>query len=299
MTAATPPSSKAVGTGRFAPSPTGPLHYGSLLAAVASFLNIRSAGGTWLVRMEDLDPPREMAGAADDILRTLEKYGLHWDHEVIYQSTRSQIYAAALQQLTEKELVYHCSCTRKEIAARGDKIYSGNCRAGMTKQRKQYSIRVKVPDQPIEWQDRIQGRQFANLFQMNGDFIVRRADGLHAYHLAVVVDDASQGITEIIRGADLLTSTNAQLFLQQQLDLDIPLYGHRPVAINSMGEKLSKQSGAAAIAELDPATTLYKALQDLGQQPPAELSKSTVGEIIDWGTLNWDLRRIPANKVLK
>lgn len=299
MTSATPPSSKVVGTGRFAPSPTGPLHYGSLLAAVASFLNIRSTGGTWLVRIEDLDPPREMAGAADDILRTLEKYELHWDHEVIYQSTRSQIYDAALQQLTEKELVYHCSCTRKEIALRGEKIYSGYCRTGMQKKRKQNSLRVKVPDQPIEWQDRIQGRQSANLFQMNGDFIVRRADGLHAYHLAVVVDDASQGITEIIRGADLLTSTNAQLFLQQQLDLDTPLYGHIPVAINSTGEKLSKQSGAAAIAELDPANTLYKALQDLGQQPPAELSKSTVGEIIDWGTLNWDLRRIPANKVLK
>lgn len=299
MTSAAPPSSKAVGTGRFAPSPTGPLHYGSLLAAVASFLNARSTGGTWLVRIEDLDPPREMAGAADDILRTLEKYGLHWDQEVTYQSTRSQIYDAVLQQLTEKELVYRCSCTRKEIAQRGEKIYSGYCRAGMNKKRKQYSLRVKVPDQPIEWQDRVQGRQSANLFQMNGDFIVRRADGLHAYHLAVVVDDASQGITEIIRGADLLTSTNAQLFLQQQLDLDIPLYGHIPVAINGMGEKLSKQSGATAISELNPANTLYRALQDLGQQPPLELSKSTVGEILDWGILNWDLRKIPANKVLK
>ena len=299
MTSATPPSSKALGIGRFAPSPTGPLHYGSLLAAVASFLNIRSTGGTWLVRIEDLDPPREMAGAADDILRTLEKYGLHWDREVTYQSTRSQIYDAVLQQLTEKELVYRCSCTRKEIALRGEKIYSGYCRTGMQKKRKQYSLRVKVPDQSIEWQDRIQGRQSANLFQINGDFIVRRADGLHAYHLAVVVDDASQGITEIIRGADLLASTNAQLFLQQQLDLDIPIYGHIPVAINSMGEKLSKQSGAAAISELDPADILYKALQDLGQQPPAELSKSTVGEIIDWGTLNWNLRKIPANKALK
>ena len=299
MTTATPPSSKAVRTGRFAPSPTGPLHYGSLLAAVASFLNIRSTGGTWLVRIEDLDPPREMAGAADDILRTLEKYGLYWDQEVTYQSTRSQIYDAALQQLTEKELVYRCSCTRKEIAARGEKIYSGYCRAGIKKKRKQYSIRVKVPDQPIAWQDQIQGEQSANLFQMNGDFIVRRADGLHAYHLAVVVDDASQGITEIIRGADLLSSTNAQRFLQQQLDINPPLYGHIPVAINSTGEKLSKQSGAGAIAELDPVTTLHKALQDLGQLPPEELSKSSVKEIIDWGILNWDLQKIPANKVLK
>ena len=299
MTAAKLSPSKPAATGRFAPSPTGPLHYGSLLAAVASFLNIRSAGGCWLVRIEDLDPPREMAGASDDILRSLEKYGLHWDHEVTYQSARSEIYDAALQMLTEKGLVYPCSCTRKEIAERGDKIYSGHCRAGATQKRQQYSIRVKVPDQLVEWQDQIQGKQSANLFQMNGDFIIRRADGLHAYHLAVTVDDASQGITEIIRGADLLTSTNAQLFLQQQLAINAPIYGHIPVAVNCKGEKLSKQSGAGAISELDPVHTLHKALQDLGQLPPVELSNSSVDEIIDWGILNWDLRKISASKILK
>jgi glutamyl-Q tRNA(Asp) synthetase len=285
-------------TGRFAPSPTGPLHYGSLLAAVASYLNIRSQNGAWLVRIDDLDPPREMAGAASDILRTLENFGLHWDRDIVYQSRRLRAYDEALTKLQKKELIYPCSCSRKDIVKRGESVYAGHCRNGHNKTQKRNSIRIKVPQQTISWFDMIQGPQSASLFQDYGDFIVRRADGLHAYHLAVVMDDAYQGITESIRGADLLPSTSAQMYLQQVLDIKPPQYAHIPVAVNSSGEKLSKQSGAAPVSMRDPARTLFKALQDLGQSPPQDLEESSVGDILHWGEKNWDLQKIPAGKTL-
>ena len=289
--------SAKIPTGRFAPSPSGPLHYGSLLAAVASYLNIRSKDGAWLVRIDDLDPPREMAGAASDILHTLESFGLHWDRDIVYQSRRLRAYDEALQKLQKKELIYPCSCSRKELIKRGETVYTGHCRDGhITGQR--YAIRIKVPQQTISWSDMIQGPQSANLFQDYGDFIVRRSDRLHAYHLAVVLDDDNQGITESVRGADLLRSTSAQMYLQQVLDIKPPQYAHIPVAVNSFGEKLSKQRGAAPVSRQDPARTLFKALQDLGQKPPQDLESSSTFDILHWGEKNWDLKNIPTGKTL-
>ena len=284
--------------GRFAPSPTGPLHYGSLLAAVASYLNIKAHNGTWLVRIEDLDPPREMSGAASEILHMLEHFGLYWDRQIIYQSKRQNVYQEALAELQNKNLVYHCSCSRKDILARGERVYAGHCRTGHIAGRKNYAIRIKVPDRKVLWQDLIQGSQSSRLFHANGDFVVRRADGLYAYHLAVVVDDASQGITQSIRGADLLPSTSAQIFLQQALNIVPPQYGHIPVAVNANGVKLSKQTGASPVAMGDPARTLFKVLQDLGQDPPDDLQTSSVEDVLLWGGLNWALDKVPARQIL-
>ena len=284
-------------TGRFAPSPTGPLHYGSLLAAVASYLNIRAQHGTWLVRIDDLDPPREMDGAASDILHTLESFGLHWDRDIVYQSRRLGVYEEALKKLQKKELIYPCSCSRKDIADRGEHVYAGHCRSGY-KAGHRYAVRIKVPAKALSWVDLIQGPQSANLSQDYGDFIVRRADGLHAYNLAVVLDDANQGITESVRGADLLPSTSAQIYLQQVLDITPPQYAHIPVAVNSFGEKLSKQSGAAPVSMCDPARTLFKTLQDLGQNPPQELESSNIADILYWGEKHWSLQNVPAGKTL-
>ena len=284
-------------TGRFAPSPTGPLHYGSLLAAVASFLNIRAQNGTWLVRIDDLDPPREMDGAANDILHTLEGFGLHWDRDVVYQSRRLRVYEEVLQSLQRKELIYPCSCSRRDIVNRGESVYAGHCRNNY-KAGQRFAVRIKVPVKTLSWVDLIQGPQSASLSQDYGDFIVRRADGLHAYHLAVVLDDANQGITESIRGADLLPSTSAQIYLQQVLDITPPQYAHIPVAVNSFGEKLSKQSGAAPVSMRDPARTLFKTLFDLGQNPPQELESSNIGDILHWGEKHWSLKNVPKGKTL-
>ncbi len=280
--------------GRFAPSPTGPLHYGSLLAAVASYLNIRSKNGTWLVRIDDLDPPREVAGASSDILHTLEQYGLQWDGDVIYQSRRQDLYDDALAVLTKANLIYPCSCSRKEIAERGEEHYTGHCRKHFRPENNRQALRVNTSGQSVSWNDLVQGPQTFSLPESTGDFIVRRADRLYAYHLAVVVDDAEQAISEIIRGADLLTTTPAQLFLQQLLGIVKPKYGHIPVAINTQGEKLSKQTGAAAVSRLDPSRTLCRALQDLGQAPPNDLNASSVEDILTWGVHNWILRGVPA-----
>jgi len=284
--------------GRFAPSPTGPLHYGSLLAAVASHLNIRSKNGTWLVRIDDLDPPREVAGASTGILHALEKYGLRWDKEVVYQSRRSELYNEALAQLTKDDLLYRCNCSRKEIAKRGENFYQGHCRMGYIPERKRFSLRIKTPDRAVTWMDLIQGQQIFNLFDSNGDFIVKRSDGLYAYHLAAVVDDAEQQITEIIRGADLLTSTPAQKYLQQVLDIQSPQYGHIPVAVNTEGAKLSKQTGAEAVSLRDPARTLVMALRDLGQDPPAGLEASSVDDVLHWGIQSWVLGNVPGELTL-
>ena len=285
-------------TGRFAPSPTGPLHYGSLLAAVASYLNIRSQNGTWLVRIDDLDPPREIAGAASDILHTLESFGLHWDKDILYQSRRLEAYDEALARLQKKKLIYLCSCSRKDIVQRGESIYTGHCRSGYIAGRQRYAIRLKVSKETLSWHDMIQGSQFSRLFQEHGDFVVRRADGLHAYHLAVVLDDDYQNITESIRGADLLSSTSAQMYLQNALDIEPPQYAHIPVAVNTRGEKLSKQTGAESISMHDPARTLFKALQDLGQSPPQDLQASSIRDILNWGKQNWVLKKILSKQTL-
>src|SRR5580698_7179436 len=233
--------------GRYAPSPTGPLHFGSLMAAVGSYLDARAQGGRWLLRMEDLDPPREIPGAADGILKSLEAFGFEWDGEVLYQSRRHAAYAEAAAQLLASGAAFPCACTRKEIADSGvhgleGPIYPGTCRHGLPPGREARALRLTAPDQVIAFEDGLQGTVSQNLARDIGDFIIRRADGVHAYQLAVVVDDAFQGVNHVVRGAELLLSTPRQLWLQELLGLTRPSYLHLPVAVNPAGEKLSKQT---------------------------------------------------------
>ena len=261
-------------TGRFAPSPTGPLHMGSLVAALASWLDARAAGGRWLVRMEDLDRPRVMPGAADAILDGLARLGLNWDGEVVYQSQRDDLYRAALERIETH--TYWCGCSRREIAdsslglaVDGAPIYPGTCRAATSGTRR--ALRVRVSD-TIAFDDRLQGRQVQALERDIGDFVLYRADGLFAYQLAVVVDDAEQGITDVVRGADLLDSTPRQIYLQRLLDLPTPRYLHVPVAVDARGEKLSKQTGAQPIQP--SMTTIRCALRFLGQPEATSLDEA-------------------------
>jgi glutamyl-Q tRNA(Asp) synthetase len=276
--------------GRFAPSPTGPLHLGSLIAAVGSYLEARSRDGEWLVRMEDLDPPREVPGAADLILRMLEAYGFEWDGAVLYQSTRTDAYEAALQRLAQADMLYPCACTRKEIADSAVQgieglVYPGTCRSGLHG-RPERAWRVRTTAEKITFDDAIQGRQAQVLGHDIGDFVLKRADGLYAYQLAVVVDDAEQGVTQVVRGADLLGSTPRQIWLQRLLGLPTPQYTHLPVAVNAEGEKLSKQTLAAPLDLYRPAPSLWQALDFLGQQPPPEL-RNDAATLWQWAKANW------------
>ncbi|MEN8761088.1 MAG: tRNA glutamyl-Q(34) synthetase GluQRS [Thiogranum sp.] len=290
--------------GRFAPSPTGPLHFGSLIAAVGSFLDARSCGGEWLVRMEDLDPPREVSGAADDILRTLEAFGLYWDSEVMYQSQRHNAYQQALERLEHAQLVYPCGCSRKDIQENalrmgsGD-VYPGTCRNGLPQGREARALRLRVPDLAVRFRDRLQGNSEEWLPEKSGDFIIRRADGLFAYQLAVVVDDAEQGITDVVRGADLLDSTCRQIFLLQSLGCAIPRYLHLPVAVNENGEKLSKQTNAPAVSPQRAVSALTAALRFLGQRIPAGLEDSQLADFWDWAVPNWKSGRIPDTRMIE
>jgi len=289
--------------GRFAPSPTGPLHFGSLLAALASYLEAKKSQGKWLVRMEDLDKPREMKGAAEDILRTLEAYSLFWDGEIVYQSKRNDLYQSALNQLNVDKRTYACSCSRKEIqdsvinsqiGIEGI-IYPGTCREKhITKT--PHAIRVKTLDQNISFEDLIQGHITQNLAKQIGDFVVKRADNLFAYQLAVVVDDHLQGITHIVRGADLLDSSTRQIYLQDLLGYQYIHYAHIPVAHNQQGEKLSKQTLAQAILAKDASKNLYQALCFLGQRPPADLGAEKTEQILNWAMVNWNINKVPKQK---
>jgi glutamyl-Q tRNA(Asp) synthetase len=284
--------------GRFAPSPTGPLHFGSLVAAAGSYLSAKSQGGEWLVRMEDLDPPREVKGAADDILRTLEAYGFEWDGEVMYQSRRREAYEAALATLKHKGVLYACGCTRKEIAdssIRGIEgpVYPGTCRSGLKIERDARALRVRTDNAVIEFTDRIQGTQRSPLETDIGDFVVKRADGFYAYQLAVVVDDAEQGITEVVRGADLLASTARQVHLQHLLGVATPAYAHLPAAVNAQGEKLSKQTFAAPLPRTDPVPLLWQVLEFLGQSPLPEWREASVAEFWQAALQCWDESRVP------
>ena len=293
-----PPNVQSRYRGRFAPSPTGPLHFGSLVAAVGSYVDARAHDGTWLVRMEDLDPPRVVAGAADDILRTLEAFGLHWDETIVWQSARHDAYAAALAQLIETGHSFFCACTRKEIADSslgrdGTPIYPGTCRDGLAPGRTARAIRVRVRDETIAFRDRLQGEVVQNLSRDIGDFIIRRADGCYAYQLAVVVDDAWQDITDVVRGADLLDSTARQIHLQRLLDLPTPHYLHLPIATNAQGEKLSKQTLAAPVDATRPVEGLLRALRFLGQPAPDGLRSAHPGEVLEWAIANWDRARLP------
>ncbi|MHB1291458.1 MAG: tRNA glutamyl-Q(34) synthetase GluQRS [Sulfuricella sp.] len=285
--------------GRFAPSPTGPLHFGSLVAAVGSFLEARSRGGEWLVRMEDLDLPRSVPGAADDILRTLDALGLHWDGEVMFQSARNEAYRAALVELEKLGAVYPCACTRKEIADSAisgidGPVYPGICRVGLPEGRSGRAMRVRTDFIPVEFNDAVQGRISQILETEVGDFVVRRADGLFAYQLAVVVDDAEQAITHVVRGADLLDSTPRQIYLQKLLGLSTPAYLHLPVAVNERGEKLSKQTLAPAVSRINPVVQLCEVLAFLNQAQPEELKDADLDAFWKWAVAHWQRDRPPA-----
>jgi len=282
----------AVTRGRFAPSPTGPLHFGSLVAALASYLDAKCHQGQWLVRMEDLDPPREVPGAADDILRSLTAHGLEWDGTIAYQSQRHHIYAEALARLERAGLVYPCACSRREIAdtaTRGIEgpVYPGTCRQGLPPGRAARAWRVRVDDARIDFQDENLGGFTQDVARAVGDFVLRRADGLYAYQLAVVVDDAEQGITRVVRGADLLDSTERQIYLQRLLGFATPAYLHVPIAADAHGEKLSKQTRAVAIESRNASSNLMAALAFLNQTPPPELAYATPHDILDWAIPHW------------
>ena len=282
--------------GRFAPSPTGPLHFGSLVAALASYCDARAAGGEWLVRIEDVDEPRSRAHAATAILTTLEAYGFEWDGEVVRQSTREAIYQNALDRLVALGEAYACICTRRELetapyGAAGERVYPGTCRGGIASDRQPRAWRLRVTDEAIGFRDRLQGVQEQRLEREIGDFIIKRADGMFAYQLAVVVDDAAQGITHVVRGADLLASTSRQIWLQRRLNLPTPSYLHHPVAILKSGEKLSKQTGAAPLAA-DPLPLLRAAWEFLDQaEPPAPLE--SVPDFWRWAHRTWAPANLP------
>ena len=297
------PDSNRKYRGRFAPSPTGPLHFGSLVAAVGSYLEARARRGDWLVRMEDLDRPREAPGAADAILRTLEAYGFEWDGEVVFQSGRDAAYGAALARLDKQRAVFPCACTRREISdsslsMAGEPVYPGTCRKGVPPGRPARATRVRVEDAVVAFDDRLQGRIEQNLAREVGDFVVQRSDGFFAYQLAVVVDDFEQGVTHVVRGADLLASTPRQVLLQRMLAYPTPQYSHLPVAVNRDGEKLSKQTLAAPLADREAPAELVRALRFLGQKPPVDLAAASIPEIWIWARENWRSEAIPKRRSL-
>ncbi len=284
--------------GRFAPSPTGPLHFGSLVAAAGSFLEARTRGGAWLVRMEDLDPPRIAPGAAKEILQTLRACGMEWDGAIVNQSARSDAYHAALHRLRELKRIYPCACSRREIADSAvagidGPVYPGTCRAGLPPGKSARALRIDTRGAKIAFNDALQGRIEHDLERDLGDFLVYRMDDIYAYQLAVVVDDTEQGITDVVRGADLLGSTPWQIYLQQLLGLPQPRYAHLPVAVDEKGEKLSKQTFAMPLDAGNPQPALAAALAFLGQRPPRELARASVRELWDWALRNWRLEQVP------
>jgi len=280
--------------GRFAPSPTGPLHFGSLVAALGSWLDCRLAGGRWILRMEDLDRPRVIPGAADAILHQLDACGMAWDGPVVYQSARRELYEDALRKLAGHS--YPCACSRKELedsalAIDGSRIYPGTCRAGLGAGKASRAVRVRTNADPIRFTDRVQGPIEQCVEREVGDFVLLRADGVYAYQLAVVVDDAAQGVSDVVRGADLLDSTARQIHLQRLLGLATPRYLHLPVATNAAGEKLSKQTRAA---DAGPGEVVA-ALDFLGMTRPVGLAGK---ELLEWAVRHWDPARVPRARAL-
>lgn len=289
--------------GRFAPSPTGPLHFGSLVAAVGSYLDARAAGGEWLLRIEDVDTPRTVAGAADSILRTLDRFGFGWDGGVVWQSKRANAYHAAFERLRLEGRVFACGCSRREIADSqlapdGARRYSGSCREGLAPGREARAWRLKVEPGVVCFDDALQGRICQDVAAQVGDFVVLRADGLFAYQLAVVADDAAQGISHVVRGADLIDSTPRQICLQHSLGLAQPAYLHLPAAVNMQGEKLSKQTRARPLDAAPPQDALVAALAFLGQQPPAGLGEADLDGLWRWAIEHWDRARLPGCRTL-
>lgn len=287
--------------GRFAPSPTGPLHKGSLLAALASYLEAKKHDGSWLVRMEDVDELRNVKGAADDILRSLEAFGFEWDEDILYQTQRKEAYAETLNTLKTQQLVYPCTCSRKNLRAQAESgliktgnlgyIYPGHCinNKFINRKAEDYSIRIKTPQDEFSFNDELLGNFSQNLKSDLGDFIVRRRDGLFAYQLAVVVDDAFQNISHVVRGSDLLDSTPRQIFLQQSLNYAPLEYAHLPLILCERGDKLSKQTGARGIGNVADVPLLVECMEFLGQEPPDELERDSLKNFWDWAIENWDI----------
>lgn len=278
--------------GRFAPSPSGPLHFGSLIAALGSYLQAKSQQGQWLVRIEDLDPPREVEGASALILQTLEDFGFEWDNEVIYQSQRHHIYQNKIEELLLKNQAYYCQCSRKRIKEDGG-FYLGHCK---DKQCAKIDSAVRlVMTHPIEaFEDIKHGTIHIPQQLAKEDFIIKRRDGLFAYNLAVVLDDIEQGITEVVRGADLIEPTGRQISLYRQLNIKEVSYLHLPLAVDNLGKKLSKQNHAPAINNNNPIPTLLAALVFLGFVLPRDIQQATLNEIFQWAIKNWQLKQLPA-----
>ncbi|WP_372437577.1 tRNA glutamyl-Q(34) synthetase GluQRS [Pseudomonas chlororaphis subsp. aureofaciens] len=277
--------------GRFAPTPSGHLHFGSLVAALASYLDARAAGGRWLLRMEDLDPPREEPGAQAAILKALESYGFEWDGEMVRQSERHAAYAEVLDRLFNQGLAYACTCSRKQLEPYHG-IYPGLCRnAGHGQE--DAAIRLRVPELEYRFTDRVQGEFRQHLGRDVGDFVIRRRDGLYAYQLAVVLDDAWQGVTDIVRGADLLDSTPRQLYLQELLGLPQPRYLHVPLITQPDGHKLGKSYRSPPLAEDQATPLLLRALRALGQKTDSEMVHASPREVLSWGIEHWDALLIP------
>lgn len=279
--------------GRFAPTPSGHLHFGSLVAALASYLDARHQNGTWLIRIEDLDQPRVVPGATEHILRTLEHYGLEWDEEILYQSQRVELYQSILASWVADGNAYYCDCSRQQISAYGG-VYPGTCVNRGLAPADDRAVRVKVPREPVDFIDRLQGRLCQNLQKEVGDIVVRRRDGVIAYQLAVVADDIAQGVTDVVRGADLLDSTPRQIWLYQLLGETPPKYLHVPLIMRPDGEKLSKRLGSAPLEPQRVAATLWRALVALRQAPPRHLQRAGIKELLSWAVTHWCVARIPA-----
>ncbi len=302
--------------GRFAPTPSGPLHFGSLTTAVASYLQAKSQQGEWLVRIDDVDPPRIAEGAIDSILQCLEKYGLIWDGSVFYQSKRNSAYQTALDSLIELDLLYPCACSRKDIlevttpinvkvnathrSANNPSVYPGICRNGVQQGKKANTLRIKTDNSLIEFNDLFFGKSIQNVQTEVGDFLIQRVGGYFAYHLAVAVDDDFQGITEIIRGRDLMDSTHRQIYLQKLLKLNTPRYGHLPLVIDENGYKMSKQNyNEIDVLNSEPVDTLHKALLFLGQHPPSEILDGDLSSLWKWAITHWQPKNIPKSDQIR
>jgi glutamyl-Q tRNA(Asp) synthetase len=279
--------------GRFAPSPTGDLHFGSLVSAVGSYLEAKTANGQWLLRIEDIDPPREIAGSAQRIITDLQRLGMVPDGPVLYQSSRLEAYREAVDRLLDNGHAFSCTCSRKDLPDSG--IYPGTCRNGITNDRKPCSVRLRVGDGACEFTDKIQGHFEEYPAESIGDFIIQRADGLFAYQLAVVLDDNFQGVSQVVRGADLLDSTSRQIWLQKILGFSSPDYVHLPVAISADGKKLSKRLQTDPVKSQDPAYALQLSLQFLGQSPPTGYS---LGKLWDWAFKYWNRNLVPRQRTI-
>ncbi len=282
--------------GRFAPSPTGPVHFGTLVAAVGSYLQAKKNHGEWIIRMEDVDITRKVEGSDADILHTLEAFGFEWQGDIIYQSKQTEYYQAALDKLMAQSLVFPCTCSRKQLAKADSDIYPGTCRNRQLPEKNEHALRLLTEDTTVEFDDLVVGNISQNIKQQCGDFVIKRRDGLFAYQLAVVVDDALQDITEVVRGSDLLDSSPRQIYLQQLLAYTTPVYCHLPLAVDAGGNKISKSEGAAKVDIKNREKLICSVLEFLGQTPPADLSDCNLNDIWKWGADNWNIGQVPANK---